>query len=58
MFGSQIHALSDTNIYQKKTQNREHGIYIQYSFSHGPYSNYTVINGNLKIGDQIQNGMS
>ena len=58
MFGSHIHALPDTNIYRKKTQNKKHGIYIQYPLSQSPYSNYTEINSNLKIGDQIQQGMS
>ena len=50
--------MPDTNIYRKKTQNRKHGIYIQYTLSQSPYRNYTAVNSNLKIGDQIQQGMS
>ena len=60
MFGSQIYALPDTNIYQKKKKkrSRKHYIYIQYPLSQSLYGNYTAINSNLKIGDQIQQGMS
>ena len=59
MFGSQIHALPDTNIHQKtKKKERKYGIYIQYPLSQSPYSNYSAINRNLKIDGQMQQGMS
>ena len=56
MFGSQIRAFRDTNIYRKKHKT-ERTVYT-FSIPSLRARTASVSNSNLKIGDQIQQGIT